>query len=69
MVSLWFVPLALFAVVLLIGIYQGRVVERRRVAALTLAVQSHGVAPGDESDRCFPARARVFEDYLKERRR
>lgn len=35
-----------------------------RAIALALAVASHGAAPGKESDRCFPARAREFERYL-----
>jgi hypothetical protein len=36
-----------------------------RASALSLAVQSHGPKPGQESDACFTARARHFEAYLR----
>lgn len=36
-----------------------------RAIALALAVRSHGPEPGEESDSCFPARARAFETYLR----
>lgn len=39
--------------------------ELIRATALTLAIQSHGPAAGEEHDTCFPARARVFERYLR----
>lgn len=39
--------------------------ERIRVTALGLAIESHGPAVGDESDACYPARAKVFERYLR----
>ena len=40
--------------------------EDLRRAALYYAIVSHGEAPGKESDRCFIARAKVFEDYLRD---
>lgn len=39
--------------------------ERIRVTALDLAIQSHGIEDGELHDRCFTARARVFEEYLR----
>lgn len=36
-----------------------------RAVALGLAVWSHGAAPGEPSDRCFVARAKVFEAYIR----
>ena len=35
-----------------------------RAVSLALAVWSHGPKAGKDSDRCFPARARVFARYL-----
>lgn len=39
--------------------------ERIRATALALAIESHGPMVGEEHDACFPARARVFERYLR----
>lgn len=47
------------------GAIRGSTDERRRQLALRLAVESHGPAAGAQSDRCFTARARHFEAYLK----
>lgn len=36
-----------------------------RTTALALAIESHGPAAGVQEDRCFTARARHFEAYLR----
>lgn len=38
--------------------------ELIRVEALRLAIESHGAAPGKDSDRCFTARAAHFLDFI-----
>lgn len=36
-----------------------------RMTALSMAIDSHGTAPGMDFDACFTARARHFEGYLR----
>lgn len=39
--------------------------ERIRMTALSMAIDSHSESPGIAQDRCFTARAEVFERYLR----